>query len=319
MVTLPRIAPMLATPGTLPAPAVEERWATETKQDGQRCIVYAQGDGSIGLRSRSGEDITPAYPELHALGAALRGTPAVLDGEIVVLDDDGRSDFERLQTRMGLRRWPAKAARLARRLPAHLVLFDVMFLNGSSLVRLPYTGRREALQSLQLTGPHWSVPAALPGHTAQALEATRAAGLEGIVCKRLDSVYEPGARSRSWIKIRNIRVVDAIVGGWVPVKGRTAALPGALLMGQRTDHGLRYVGSVGTGWNERQRAELARLLQVAAIDRCPFTAVPKVAGAQWVLPRLVAEIGYSTQTRAGLLRQPSWHRLRPDLAPEDTT
>ncbi|MEV7715265.1 non-homologous end-joining DNA ligase [Streptomyces sp. NPDC088270] len=317
MVSLPRIAPMLATPGALPPVAMEGRWAFEVKQDGQRAMVYLPGDGTVLLRSRSGADITTAYPELAALGDAL-GRPAELDGEIVALDDEGRSDFELLQSRMGLAS-AAKAARMARLVPAHLVLFDAVHLDGRGLTGLPYTERRSLLEGLALSGPRWSTPASVVGHGVQALEMTRAAGLEGVVAKRLTSVYEPGVRSRSWIKIRHIRTVDVIVGGWVPGRGRLTGLPGALLVGETHEGGLRYVGSVGTGWSDNERTTLADLLRVAAIDECPFDTTPGVAGARWVLPRLVGEVRYATRTRAGLLRHPSWHRLRPDLAPDDIT
>lgn len=316
--TLPLIDPMLATPGGLPPPAQDDRWAYETKHDGQRALVYLAGDGSVQLRSRSGADITTAYPELLPLGDAVTGgAPAVLDGEIVAMDEQGHNSFERLQQRMGLSGSPARAARMAREIPAHLVLFDVMFLRGGSLEKLPYTDRRHELERLRLRGPAWSTPAAMPGHGAQALAMSRKHGLEGLLCKRLDSVYTPGVRSPDWIKIRNIRTQDAIVGGWVPGRGRLQELPGSLLVGEREAGVLRYIGSVGTGWSDRERAALAALLRVAAVDDCPFAETPPVPGAHWVLPRLVGEVAYTSRTRAGLLRHPSWHRLRPDLAPDD--
>ncbi|MDG9719861.1 ATP-dependent DNA ligase [Streptomyces sp. DH24] len=315
--TLPLIPPMLATPGTLPPAAQDARWAYETKQDGQRVVIYLPGDGSLVLRARSGLEITGAYPELGPLGDALGATPAVLDGEVLALDEQGRADFQLLQSRMGLAHAPARAARLAARTPVHLVLFDVMHLGGRSLLRLPYTRRRAALDRLALRGPHWSTPAALVGHGEQALRATREHGLEGLVCKRLDSVYEPGVRSRAWLKIRNMRSEDVLVGGWLPGKGRLTGLPGAVLVGQRAAGRLRYVGGVGTGWSEAERVRLAGLLRAAATDVCPFDPVPHVPGARWVVPRLVGEVRYSTRTREGMLRQPSWLRLRPDLAPEE--
>ncbi|MFJ3308946.1 ATP-dependent DNA ligase [Streptomyces sp. NPDC086549] len=315
--TLPLIAPMLATPGKLPPAAQDARWAYETKQDGQRAVVYLPGDGSVLLRARSGEDITAAYPELRPLGGALGTTPAILDGEVLALDERGRADFQLLQSRMGLAHAPERAARRAAQVPVHLVLFDVMHLERS-LLALPYTRRRTRLEELGLDGPRWSTPAAVVGHGAEALRATREHDLEGVVCKRLDSVYEPGVRSRAWIKIRNMRSEDVIVGGWLPGRGRLAGLPGAVLVGQRDAGRLRYVGGVGTGWSEAERTELAALLQAAETGVCPFDPVPSVSGAHWVLPRLVGEVAYSTRTRAGLLRQPSWLRLRPDLAPEES-
>jgi bifunctional non-homologous end joining protein LigD len=309
---------MLATPGTLPPAAQDARWAYETKQDGQRVVVYLAGDGSMVLRARSGEEITAAYPELRPLGQALGATPAILDGEVLALDEQGRADFQLLQSRMGLAHSPARAARRAAEAPVHLVLFDVMHLGQHSLLTLPYLRRRGRLEALGLSGPFWSTPGALVGHGEQALQATREYGLEGLVCKRLDSVYEPGIRSRAWIKIRNMRSADVVIGGWLPGKGRLTGLPGAVLVGQRAAKSLRYVGGVGTGWSEAERVRLAALLQAIETNRCPFEPAPAVAGAHWVLPRLVGEVRYSTRTRSGMLRQPSWLRLRPDLSPEDS-
>ncbi|MFF4179570.1 ATP-dependent DNA ligase [Streptomyces sp. NPDC001750] len=314
MVVLPRIEPMLATPG--PLPARDEHWAFEVKQDGQRAMVYLPADGTVLLRARSGTDITSAYPELAELGSALSQS-AVLDAEIVALDPEGRSNFERLQSRMGLTGSPTKAARMAASVPVHLVLFDAVYLGQDSLVRAPYTERRAVLESLELQGAFWSTPSAVTGHGAQALEMTRTAGLEGLIAKRLTSVYEPGVRSRAWIKIRNLQVADVVVGGWVPGRGRLTGLPGAVLVGQPQHGRLRYAGSIGTGWSDKQRAVLAHLLRAAATDTCPFDTPPAVTGARWVLPRLVGEVRYATRTRAGLLRQPTWHRLRPDLTPDD--
>ncbi|MCH0564244.1 ATP-dependent DNA ligase [Streptomyces sp. MUM 2J] len=317
--TLPLIPPMLATPGTLPPAGQDARWAYETKQDGQRVVAYLAGDGSVVLRARSGDVITGAYPELLRLGGALGGTAAVLDGEVLALDAHGRADFQALQSRMGLADTPRRAARRAAGAPVHLALFDVMHLAGRPLLALPYVHRRAILQDLGLDSEYWSTPAALVGHGTEALRATREHGLEGLVCKRLDSVYEPGVRSRSWIKIRNMRGEDVIVGGWLPGRGRLSGLPGAVLVGQRTPAGLlRHVGAVGTGWSEAEREQLALLLRELATDVCPFTPAPRTAYAHWVLPRLVGEVSYSTRTRAGLLRQPSWLRLRQDLSPEES-
>ncbi|MGW5931979.1 ATP-dependent DNA ligase [Streptomyces anulatus] len=308
---------MLATLGTLPTPAVEDQWAFEVKQDGQRAMIYLPGDGTVLVRSRSGADITPAYPELLPLADSLGGRPAVLDGEIVALDDRGHSDFERLQQRMGLAGFPARAAFMAARVPAHLMFFDVVHLGGRPVTGLPYAERRELLEGLGLAGPAWSTPVAIVGHGAQAWEMVRNAGLEGLLAKRRTSRYEPGVRSKAWIKIRFVRTADVVVGGWVPGRGRLTGLPGAVLVGEQLGGQLHYAGSVGTGWSRAERTRLAGLLHVAAIGTCPFAEIPPVAGARWVLPRLVGEVGFATRTRAGRLRHPSWHRLRPDLAPGD--
>ncbi|MFH9298872.1 non-homologous end-joining DNA ligase [Streptomyces sp. NPDC017520] len=310
---------MLATAGALPPAGVEDRWAFEVKQDGQRAMVYLPGDGSLLVRARSGTDITAAYPELLPLADALGPRSPVLDGEIVALDEQGHSDFERLQQRMGLVSAPAKAARMAARVPAHLMLFDLVHLDGRLLTKLPYAERRALLEGLGLAGPAWSTPAAITGHGAEAWAMAREAGLEGLIAKRLTSRYEPGARSKSWVKIKVHRVADVVIGGWVPGRGRLTGLPGAVLVGEPLDGLLHYAGSVGTGWSQTERTRLAELLQNAAIDACPFAQVPPVAGARWVLPQLVGEVRYTSRTRAGRLRHPSWHRLRLDIPLDDLT
>ncbi|GGS23587.1 ATP-dependent DNA ligase [Streptomyces rubiginosohelvolus] len=296
---------MLATPGPLPSAAVEDRWAFEVKQDGQRAMVYLPGDGTVVLRARSGTDITAAYPELLPLAHALGTRSAVLDGEIVALDDQGRSDFERLQQRMGPAGSPARAARMADRVPAHLMLFDLVHLDGRLLTGLPYAERRVLLEGLGLAGSTWSAPSAITGHGAEAWEMAREAGLEGLIAKRLTSRYEPGARSKSWVKIKIHRLADVVIGGWVPGRGQLTGLPGAVLVGERHTGLLDYAGSVGTGWSQAERIRLAALLQTAAIDTCPFAQVPPVVGARWVLPQLVGEVRYTSRTRAGRLRHPS--------------
>ncbi|WP_435844775.1 ATP-dependent DNA ligase [Streptomyces globisporus] len=223
---------MLATPGALPSAAVEDGWAFEVKQDGQRAMIYLPGDGTMLVRTRSGTDITSAYPELLPLVSALGARSAVLDGEIVALDDQGRSDFERLQQRMGLAGAPARAVRMAARVPAHLMLFDIVHLDGRLLTGLPYAERREVLEGLGLAGPAWSTPSAITGHGAEAWETAREAGLEGLIAKRLTSRYEPGARSKTWVKIKVHRLADGVIGVWVPGRGRLTGLPGAVLVGE---------------------------------------------------------------------------------------
>ncbi|WP_443032455.1 ATP dependent DNA ligase [Streptomyces sp. DH18] len=198
-------------------------------------------------------------------------------------------------------------------------LFDVVHLGGRSVTGLPYTERRGLLEGLGLAGPAWSTPGTIVGHGAQAWEAARESGLEVLLAKRLTSRYEPGARSKAWLKIQIHHLADVVIGGWIPGRGRLNGLPGAVLVGERREGLLHYAGSVGTGWSETERPRLAGLLRIAAAEACPFAEVPPVAGARWVLPRLVGEVRYSTRTRTGRLRHPSWHRLRPDLAPDDLT
>ncbi|WP_432141165.1 non-homologous end-joining DNA ligase [Streptomyces sp. bgisy084] len=307
----PVIRPMLATVGPLPAEHEEAAWAFEAKWDGARCIVNTSGDGTVRLVTRAGNDATGTYPELAPLGEQLRGRPAVLDGEVVVLDARGRPDFGLLQRRMGVVN-PRRTARLAMEHPVHLVLFDLMYLGGS-LLGSPYYERRSLLAGLGLRGKNWSAPGYVEGHGQQAWEGSLQAGLEGVVAKRLSSAYLPGVRSPEWRKTKHLLTLDVIIGGWTEGHGGLSGLPGSVLAGVPEPAGLRYVGSVGSGLSDRERHELARYLGVIPLDRSPFLNAVDVAGAHWAEPRLVAEITLTGWTSAGRLRHPIWHRLRPDL------
>ncbi|MEU8680155.1 non-homologous end-joining DNA ligase [Streptomyces sp. NPDC048611] len=307
----PVIRPMLATIGPLPAAHEEAAWAFEAKWDGARCIVNTPGDGTVRLVTRAGNEATGSYPELAPLGEQLRGRAAVLDGEVVVLDARGRPDFGLLQRRMGVVN-PRRTARLAMEHPVHLVLFDLMYLDGS-LLGSPYYERRSLLSGLRLRGPNWSAPEYLAGQGQQAWEASLQAGLEGVVAKRLSSAYLPGVRSPEWRKTKHVLTLDVVIGGWTEGHGGLTGLPGAVLAGVAEPAGLRYVGSVGSGLSDRERQELARYLDVIPLDRSPFLNPVELAGVHWAEPRLVAEVTHTGWTSAGRLRHPIWHRLRPDL------
>ncbi|MEU3188886.1 non-homologous end-joining DNA ligase [Streptomyces sp. NPDC006923] len=309
---LPVIRPMLAVPGALPAENEEAAWAFEVKWDGVRCVVGTTGDGTVTLTSRAGNDATVTYPELGALAEQLRGRSAVLDGEVVVLNARGGADFGLLQRRMGIAD-PRRAARLAVECPVHLMLFDLMHLDGLSLLGLSYRERRAVLAGLDLEGARWSVPASMEGHGRQAWDATLRAGFEGVVAKRLSSLYTPGVRSSHWRKTKHVTTLDVIIGGWSEGRGGITGLPGAVLVGLEEQAGLRYIGAVGSGLSDPERHELARYLAVIGRPGPPFANPVPVRGAHWAEPRLVAEIAFSGWTAAGILRHPIWHRLRPDL------
>ena len=196
-----RVVPMLAQPGELPAD--EERYGFEIKWDGMRAVVYSQ-PGRLRIEGRNLNDITAQWPELRRMNRALHEHEAVLDGEIVAFDADGKPSFERLQRRMHLT-GETQIQRTAKAVPATYVAFDLLFLDGHSLMDLPYEERRERLEELDLNGPNWRTPPSYMGEGRPLLEASKQQGLEGIVAKRLDSPYEPGRRSSAWIKVKNKR------------------------------------------------------------------------------------------------------------------
>jgi bifunctional non-homologous end joining protein LigD len=311
-----RLAPMFAVAGALPAD--DGRWAYEIKWDGVRAIVYSQ-PGSLEVQSRNLNEITDQYPELGRLNRALSSHRAVLDGEIVAFDAANRPSFAALQQRMQVKS-RAQASRLAKGTPVTYVIFDLLWLDGHSLMGLPYLERRERLSAMRLTGESWQTPEHIIGGGQAVLDASAEQGLEGIVAKRLDSTYQPGRRAASWVKVKNVGRQEFVIGGWMPGKGRRQERIGALLVGVYEDGGaLRYAGRVGTGFTEQELDRLARLLSPLVRATSPFTAggAAPPRGAVFCEPRLIAEIEFSEWTRSGSLRQPSYKGLREDKSPAE--
>jgi bifunctional non-homologous end joining protein LigD len=315
--SLPRLRPMLATLGSLPGPP---GWGYELKWDGVRALVYLDA-GRIQVASRNDRDVTDSYPELRALLSRFPRRRLVLDGEIVALDARGAPSFSLLQQRMHVRT-PTPA--LLSRVPVQLYVFDVLHRANESTVDLPYTRRRELLEELAIeeqvarTPPWWADEAG-----ADLMRTAAELGLEGVVAKRLNSPYQPGIRSRFWVKEPLNRTVEVVVAGWRPGTGRRSGRIGSLLLGRYDPAGrLTYVGNVGTGFTDRMLADLAKQLEPLRRNNSPFEPpVPRehARDAYWVEPRLVGEVIYRTLTPDGHLRHPAWRGLRPDKAPRDAT
>ncbi|MGW0231001.1 non-homologous end-joining DNA ligase [Actinopolymorpha singaporensis] len=324
------VAPMLATPGPMPPAADQHRWAFEMKWDGVRAIAYV-ADGQVVLLGRSGRDYTGTYPEVGALADLLPGRRCVLDGEVVALDERGRPSFELLQARMhgpgsgrGRRRGTGAtgsgSSTGSSRPPVVYLVFDLLALDGFSLLASPYTVRREALDGLGLAGPYCQVPPAFVGAGDAALRTSRDQGLEGVVAKRLSSPYEPGRRSASWVKVKNLRTQEVVIAGWRVGEGSRAGTFGALLCGVYDEGRLVYAGRVGTGFNQDKLADLTARLAPLEQRTQPFDQrlpTAEARGAHWVRPVLVGEVAFSEWTRDGRLRHPVWRGLRPDKDPED--
>jgi bifunctional non-homologous end joining protein LigD len=234
----------------------------------------------------------------------------------VAFGDDGRPSFQRLQSRMHVTS-DSVVRRLARSDPVVYIVFDVMHLDGRSLLAEPYEERRERLLALGLNGPSWQTPAHRVGDGAALLEASRGQGLEGIVAKRLGSPYVPGRRTPAWVKVKNVRRAEAVIGGWLPGEGGRTGRLGALVVGCYDDGELRYAGRVGSGFDERELGRLGGLLAQRARDETPFTGRQPPRETRFVEPELVCVVEYSDLTQSRTLRHPRYKGLRDDVDPAD--
>ncbi|MEO7448785.1 MAG: non-homologous end-joining DNA ligase [Humibacillus sp.] len=305
--------PMLATPtDTVPR---GDAWQHEVKWDGMRVLADVS-EGSLTLRSRTERDVTVAFPELSALSGQF--ADMLIDGEVVALSG-GVPSFAALAERFHVTD-VRRAARLAEEAPVTLMTFDLLRLYGVDLTGRPWSDRRATLERLDLDGPRWQTPPTFEdGHSLHA--ATKEQGLEGIVSKRVDSLYLPGVRSPHWLKAPHRGTVSVVIGGWRPestgtVRGRL----GAVLVGVPGPGGLRYLGRVGSGLVGKRGSALMTELTPLECDETPFaTKVPAedARGATWVRPVLVADVQSLGLGGQGRLRQPAYKGLRRDLTPED--
>ncbi|MFF8185724.1 ATP-dependent DNA ligase [Microbacterium sp. NPDC016588] len=315
------LRPMLATSSTPGlARAAAERWGrewVEMKWDGIRGIATWDGE-RLRLRSRNGNDLTAAYPELTSVDLGLGAAPAVIDGEIVALDAQGRPSFPLLQKRMNLAQ-AREIAHEAARTPVQLYLFDVLEADGRDVTGLPLAERREILEHLAADAAAVVVVPPVFDDVEAALAASGRFGLEGIVVKDAGSPYRRGERSDRWLKVKHSRTQEVVIGGIRPGKGNRSGTIGSLLVGVPTADGLQYAGRVGSGFGERTLARLSAVLEPLRTDADPFVGVPAADArdALWVRPDLVGEVEFAEFTPGGILRQARWRGLRPDKDPAE--
>jgi len=282
-------------------------WVYEEKYDGIRAVAYRDGD-RVRLLSRTGQDLTAGFP---AIVDALRTLPDpdfVLDGELVVFDEKGVSRFQLLQRRA-----------IDRRTRTMYAVFDCLRSQGKDLLRRPLEERRERLLELipKRAGP--LMPSRrLPRSGERAIATAREKGWEGVIAKLATSPYEPGVRSRAWLKVKVRGESEFVIGGYTPPQGSRAEF-GALLVGLYDRGKLRYTGKVGTGYTQGTLRELGAKLARLRTDTSPFDPPPRIRGAVWVKPRLVAQLAYAEWTADGKLRQPAFLGLRTDKKPEECT
>jgi bifunctional non-homologous end joining protein LigD len=312
------LRPMLALSVAAPPPD-HANWALEMKWDGVRALAFIER-GKVRLMSRTERDITVAYPELAGLGNASAHKQLLLDGEVVVFGDDGWPEFEALQPRMHVTS-AAQAKLLAGQTPVTYLVFDLLQLDGRPLLDLPYSERRSLLDGLGLSGPYWQTPPSFPGEDVQdVLAVSKEHRMEGVVAKRLDSVYAPGIRTDYWRKVKNHRYQEAVVAGYKPGQGNRTGQVGSLIIGVHDATGLIYAGHVGTGFSDETLRMLSQKLAPLHRASSPFDGpVPPehARGAVWVEPRLVIQVAFERWTRAGRMRAPVYKGLRDDKDPAD--
>jgi len=305
-----RLEPMLATIGD--HPFSDPNWLFEIKWDGVRALAWIE-NGALTLRARSGAEITGRYPELASLPAAISARQAILDGEIAAIDAHGRSDFGLLQERMHVR---APAENLISRVPVVFFAFDLLYCDGYDLRRSPLIERKQLLQRLLHTSDRFRFSDHQLERGKEIFELAKENGLEGIVAKRLDSLYV-SERSTSWVKLKVTQTLDAVIGGWTAA--RTTAIPlGSLLLGLYQGKKLRFIGHVGSGFDGKKLEELSSKLKALASSSCPFDVVPETnEKPSWVSPTLVARVKFSGWTQEHSLRHPVFIALREDVRPAD--
>jgi bifunctional non-homologous end joining protein LigD len=307
--------PMLAEGGY--EPFDHDDWAFEPKLDGIRTLAYVGTEGTR-LVSRTGRDQTERYPELENLARFVNALQAVVDGEIVASDEDGKPSFERLQQRMNLH--GAKDIEKARRkIPVVLFAFDLLWLDGQDLTRRPLEERRELLEDIVTeTGP-MRLTVVAQGTGTRLFDAAKELGFEGVVAKRHGSLYVPGRRTKDWRKIKAVNYQDCLILGWTQGTGSREATVGALLLGAYRDGELIWIGQVGSGFDERTTGDLLRRLRELEVPDLPVDdpGLREIKGARWTKPELVCEVEFLEMTRVGKLRAPVFKGLRPDKAPAD--
>jgi bifunctional non-homologous end joining protein LigD len=306
---------MKATGGSLPT---GDGWAYETKWDGMRVLADVTPEG-VQARSSRGRDAGTAFPELRALAGALAPLDALLDGEVVALDESGRPSFERLQQRMHVSA-AAESLRRAAETPVAYVVFDLLRLDGHDLTALPWHERRRLLERIADDFPPGVDIARVYDDGKGLLRAVEENGLEGVVAKWRDAPYVPGERTRRWIKVKVRRHDELVVGGWSGGLGNREGRLGSLLVGFHEVPGdrLRYAGRVGSGFTSDELDRMGARLAALEIGTCPFDPPPPPPhrrGAHWVRPEVVVEISYGEWTADGRLRHPVYMGERIDVDP----
>ncbi len=295
-------------------PFSDPQWLFEIKWDGIRTVAFIE-IGKVRLSARSKRDVTVEYPEFQDLARHVRAGTAILDGEIVTLDENGRSNFQKLQNRFGVSN---PSQKLVQSVPLTYYVFDLLYCNGFDLRKSPLLQRKELLRAVLLADERVRYSEHQMQKGKELFEAAKEQGLEGIVGKHIDSPYS-GNRTPLWIKLKIVNELDAAILGWTAPR-RTRQYFGALVLGLYDRKELKFIGSVGTGFDQKTQEEILGQLEKLKVQRSPLREPPKLREhVEWVRPSLVARVKFTNWTDDNHLRAPVYLSLRKDRSPEDCT
>jgi len=284
----------------------DDRWLFEVKWDGIRLVSFID-EGKVSLQTRAGRIVDGEYPQLQAISRLVNARQAALDGEVVVLDDQGRPSFQLLQNR-------GKDPH-----PIQYVVFDIVYFDGQRLFKVPLEDRKRLLRDVVRDSGVLKYSDHVLGQGKAFFKAAQQKRLEGIVAKLRDSPYQPGVRSSAWLKIKALLQQEVVIGGFTAPRASRKYF-GAVLVGVYDDDGrLIYTGHTGGGFDEKTLAEIYKLMKPLIIKQPPFSGPPPHANEKptWVRPELVAEVKFAEWTRDGVMRQPVFLGLRDDVHPRD--
>jgi bifunctional non-homologous end joining protein LigD len=319
---MPKKAVRAEFPGRMPVtlaelgtkPFSDPNWVFEVKWDGVRVLVYLQGS-SVKVFTRSGRDVSGEFPELQNFSPQFHANTAVLDGEVVALDDKGRSEFQKLQDRLGVQN-PSKALR--ERVPIVCYFFDLLYFQGFDVRNVPLLERKELLRQTLATNDVFRYSEHEKEKGEALWRAAKNQGLEGIIGKKIDSIYS-GRRTSQWIKLKIVNELDAVVAGWTEPR-RSRKYFGALVLGLYNGKDLQFIGSAGTGFVEAEQRRVFELLKGLESNSCPFRTEPRLKEpVHWVRPKIVARIKFGNWTHGDHLRIPVYLGTRNDREASDCT
>ncbi len=308
------IQPMLAKTGE---PFDSDDYLFELKWDGLRTLLF-KTEGRIELQNRNLRDVTGGYPELQKLGSSIRGKAVIIDGETVILNNDGVPDFHQMQNRFGVDD-PKRVAFLGKTIPATYVAFDLLHLNGRDMLSKPLEERKRRLKSVLREGPHLLYGDHVERNGTRFYTDALGKGFEGIIAKERTSQYLPGARGSSWIKIKGSKTIDCVIVGFTEGAGARAPTFGSLVLAVYNQKGeFHHIGSVGGGFDNQTLASL-KVKLTGLIQKTPAIKghVEVLSPVTWVRPSLVCEVRYMSITTDKKLRFPRFSTLRVDKAPEE--